>query len=169
MVCTYLSREVAQIQGSAQVAGQKNRHKRRVIYSADSGGFGRGRFGSRGRGHGQLLGRSGGRCRGGSGWSSRGSEGMYSFNGVDISDPTHAFTNEEWTAIVPGGGRAHVTQQRMMINGCGRGRDAGKGGQVRGIDAVETVTEQEYVYETTGRGSHGVRNEVRFGRGGYRA
>ena len=31
MVCTYFSREVARIHGSAQVAGQTNRHKRRGI------------------------------------------------------------------------------------------------------------------------------------------
>ena len=112
MVCTYFSREVAWIQGSAQVSGQKNRHKRRVVYSADSGGRGRGRFGSRGRGHGQLLGRSGGRCRGGSGWSSRGSGGMSDLKCIDISDPTRAFTNKDWTALGTGGGRAHVTQQQ---------------------------------------------------------
>ena len=56
----------------------------------------------------------------------------------------------------------------MMINGRGRGRDAGKGGRGHGIAAVETSTEQEYVEKTAGRGFCGVRNGVRFGRGGYR-
>ena len=93
---------------------------------------------------------------------------MSDFNGIDISDPTRAFTNKEWTALVPGGGRAHVTQQCMMINGPGRGCDAGKGGRGRGISAVETGTEQEYVDESSGREGCGSRNGVRFGRSGYR-
>ena len=75
---------------------------------------------------------------------------MSDFNGIDISDRTHAFTEEEWTAPGPGGGRAHVTQQRMMVNVRGRGFDAGKGGRGCGIDAVETGTEQEYVDEAAG-------------------
>ena len=56
----------------------------------------------------------------------------------------------------------------MMINGCGRVRDAVKVGQGRGIAAVETGTEQEYMDEAVGRGGRGGRNGVRFGRGGYR-
>ena len=48
------------------------------------------------------------------------------------------------------GGRSHVTQQRIMINGRGHGRNAERGGQVCDIAAVKTVTEQEHVNETTG-------------------
>ena len=56
----------------------------------------------------------------------------------------------------------------MMINGRGRGRDAGKGSRGRGIAAVETWTEQEYVEKADIRGGRGDRNGVHFGRGGYR-
>ena len=54
----------------------------------------------------------------------------------------------------------------MMINVRGCGCDAGKDGRGRGIAAVETGAEQEYVDEASGRG--GVMNGVCFGRGGYR-
>ena len=70
---------------------------------------------------------------------------MSNFNGIDISDPTCAFINKEWTTLGPGGGQAYVTQQRKMINEHGRGGDAGKSGRGRGIAAVETGTEHEYV------------------------
>ena len=93
MACTYLSREVARIHGSAQVAGQTSRRKRRQIYSADIIGRGWGRFNNLGHGHGQGYGRSNGRGRGGSGRSNIDSEGMSDFNSIDISDPTRAFTN----------------------------------------------------------------------------
>ena len=53
-----------------------------------------------------------------------------------------------------------------MTNGCGRGRDAGKGGLGRGIAAVETRTEHEYVDKAAGHGGRGGRNGVRFGRSG---
>ena len=93
---------------------------------------------------------------------------MSDFNGIDISNPTRAFTDKEWIALGPGGGQSHVTQQSMLINGRGCVRDAGKGIRSRGIAAVETGTEQEHVNEAAGRGSCGGRNGVRFGRGGYR-
>ena len=91
---------------------------------------------------------------------------MSDFNGIDISNPTREFTDEEWTALGPGGGQAHVTQQRMMINVGGRGRDAGKSGRGRGIAAVETGTEQEYVEKADGCGGRSGRNGVPFFRGG---
>ena len=55
-----------------------------------------------------------------------------------------------------------------MINGRGRGRDAGKFGRGRCIAAVETGAEQEHVDESAGREGCGGRNGVRFGSGGYR-
>ena len=128
MACAYFSREVARIHGSTQVTGQTNCHKRRGIYSADSSGRSCGHFGNRGRGRGRGFGRSGVRGCGGSHYSSIGSRGVFDFNGIDISNPTHVFTDKEWTSLGPGGGRAHFTQQRMMINGCGRVRDAGRFG-----------------------------------------
>ena len=56
----------------------------------------------------------------------------------------------------------------MMINGRGRGCNAGKGGLGRGIAAVETRLEHEYMDATAGRGGRGGRNWLRFGRGLYR-
>ena len=162
MACAYLSREVARIHGLSQVDGETNRRKRRGIYSSESDGCGCGRFGVLGCGNGQVFGRSGGRGHRGSGQSSGGSGEMFNFNGIDISNSTRTFTNEEWTALGPGGGRAHVTQQHIMINRRGSGCNAGRGGQGRGIGEVETVTEQENMDE--GRGG---RNVVRFGPGGY--
>ena len=128
MVCAYFSRELSQINGSVQVAVQTSRLKRRQFFSADSIGRGQGCFGNRGRGRGQGYGWSNGRGRGGSGRSNRDSGGLYDFNGIDISDPTRAFTDNEWTALGPGGGQAHVAQKRMMINGHVCGCDTGKGG-----------------------------------------
>ena len=55
-----------------------------------------------------------------------------------------------------------------MINKRSCGQDAGKGGLGRGIAAVETGTEQDYVDEASGRGGRGGRNGVHFGRDGYR-
>ena len=106
MACTYFSREVARIHGSAQVAGQTSCRKCRQIYSADSSGCGQGCFGNRGRGsgRGRGYGRSNGRVRGGIGWSNRDNRGMSDFNGIDISNPTRAFTDKEWTALSQGGG-----------------------------------------------------------------
>ena len=46
MACAYFSKEVSRIHGSAQVAGQTSRHKRCQIYSVDSSGRSRGRFGN---------------------------------------------------------------------------------------------------------------------------
>ena len=108
MLCAYFSREVARIHGSAQVAGQTSRRKRRKIYSADISGRGRCHFGNRGRGRRRGYGKNNGRGRGYSGRSHRDSGGMSNFNGIDISDPNCAFTDKEWTALVPGIGRAHV-------------------------------------------------------------
>ena len=93
---------------------------------------------------------------------------MSDFNSIDISDPTCAFTDKEWTALGPGGGLAHIIQQRMMINRRGRGCNAGIRGRGCGIAAVETGAEQEHVDEAAGREGSGGRNGVRFGRGGYR-
>ena len=33
-------------------------------------------------------------------------------NGIDVSDPTRAFTNEEWEALRFNGGQAYVMQAR---------------------------------------------------------
>ena len=93
---------------------------------------------------------------------------MSDFNSIDISDPTRAFTDKEWNALGTGGGKFHITQQRIMIHGHGRGRDAGKVDRGRVVAAVETGVEQEHVDEAAVRGGCGGRNGVRFGSGGYR-
>ena len=56
----------------------------------------------------------------------------------------------------------------MMINGRGRGHEAGKCGRGHGIAEVETWTEQEYLDEAAGHGGRGGRNGVRFDCDGYR-
>ena len=89
MACTYFYREVSRIHGSAQIAGQTSRRKRRKIYSADSSGHGRGRLGNRARRRGRGYGRSNGGGRGGSGRSNRDIVGISDFNGIDISNPTN--------------------------------------------------------------------------------
>ena len=55
-----------------------------------------------------------------------------------------------------------------MINGRGRGHEAGKCGRGHGIAEVETWTEQEYLDEAAGHGGRGGRNGVRFDCDGYR-
>ena len=94
MACTYLYREVARIHGSAQFAGQTSRRKRRQIYSADSSGRGWGCFGNRGCVCGREYERSNSRGRGGSGRSNIDIGGISDFKGIDISNPTRAFTNK---------------------------------------------------------------------------
>ena len=94
MACTYFSKKVSRIHGSALVPGQTSRRKRRKIYSADSSGRGQGRFGNRRRRRGQGYGRSNGRGRGDSGRSNRDRGGMSYFNGIDISETNCAFTNK---------------------------------------------------------------------------
>ena len=111
MECAYFSRELSQIHGSAQVTGQMSLRKHRQIYSTDISGRGWGLFGNHGRGHGRVYRRINGRGRGRNGRSNRDRGGMYDFNGIDISNPTRAFTDEEWTTLGPGRGRAHITQQ----------------------------------------------------------
>ncbi len=39
------------------------------------------------------------------------------FNGVDVTDVTRTFTDEEWTALGPNYGRAYVLQQRERLRG----------------------------------------------------
>jgi hypothetical protein len=40
-------------------------------------------------------------------------------NGVDVLDPTHAFTQEKWGQLVWNGGHQYVTQAGERINGHG--------------------------------------------------
>jgi hypothetical protein len=40
-------------------------------------------------------------------------------NSVDVLDPTHAFTEEEWGQLAWNSGHQYVTQAHERINGCG--------------------------------------------------
>jgi len=48
-------------------------------------------------------------------------------NGVDVSDPTRAFTNDKWARLEYNGGRSYVLQARERMNG--RGGRGGRGGR----------------------------------------
>ncbi len=76
-------------------------------------GSGCGHFGGNDRfgGHGGSS-HSGG-CGG------HGSSNIMMINGVDVLDPTHAFTQEKWGQLVWNGGHQYVTQAGERINGHG--------------------------------------------------
>jgi len=172
--CAYFSQEVARLHGGAQLENRKYRNKRRI--SEVNTGRGRGN-GGRGRGRGRF----GGRGRGGRGYGGRGGGGRDAgtmINGVDVSDPTRAFDNNEWEALRHNGGRAYVNQARERINGGrgrGRGRDQGRGGG-RNIGAVERNNQEQGGGENQqqggnnagrGNGERGGQNGRGFGRGAY--
>ena len=113
--------------------GGRGGDSRRISQAGRGRGQGRGGRGGRGRG-----GRGRGRGRGG-GRNSNGSV----FNGVDVSDYTRQFSNNEMTQMGYEG-RAHVYNKRNINNGQGRGR-GGRGNSGRGHD-------YEYQGRATGRG-----------------
>jgi hypothetical protein len=50
-------------------------------------------------------------------------------NGVDVSDPTHAFMKEEWGQLAWNDDCQYVTQAHERINGCGgHGSNGGRDG-----------------------------------------
>ena len=109
------------------IAKHQQRSKRKISSvsgrQGERGGRGRG-SGRGGRGHGR-----GGRGHGGRGGRGRGcgrgcggSDPM-TINGVDVSDVTRNFTQEEWTAL--GSARTFVVNQRNQSNRCGGGRQSG--------------------------------------------
>ncbi len=77
-------------------------------------GGGRGCFGGHGRFGGRGGGHSGGRGGGGNDRSNF-------INGIDVSDLTQNFTDEEWRKLAYNGGWLYVAQAREQMNG--RGRD----------------------------------------------
>ena len=174
--CAFFSKEVARIHGPAQLENRREKDRKRRISSVQTDsqgrGGGRGRFGGRGgRGRGR-----GGRFGGRGGRGGQGGRGQTTINGVDVTDPTRAFTNDEWEALSYNGGRAYVAQARERMNrgstnSHGRGGNEGRG---RGISAATTETPNdeatqmsEMTNTTAGRGGRGGTNGRGFGRGVY--
>ena len=169
--CGYFSKQVARIHGHAQLEYKQQRSKKRGIYAIDSrsqrGGRGRGRTGNRGgRGRG-----SAGRGRGGRG-------NTHIMNGIDVSDPTRNFTNQEWEAL-GASNRSLILQMRNRPNntnagGRGRGRGREHNDNTRNTSAnVSAVTfegdapEQNSNPSDGSRSERGGRNGRGFGRGAY--
>ena len=126
--CSYFSAQVSCLHGGAQL--ENRQYKKRNVSAVygrggrDGGrGGGRGRFGGRGRSGGRGGGRSGG--RGGRG----GDRFATMINGVDVLDPTRAFTDDEWSRLAYNGGQQYVYQARDRMNGRGRGGRGGRDGR----------------------------------------
>ena len=170
--CAYFGAEVARVHPAAQLETQ--RWKKRHISELTTGrgdGRGRGKGGSRGRYGGRGDVRDGGRGRGGGNHRTV-------INGVDVSNPTRSFTEQEWDSLGYDGGRAYVVQARERMNnrGGGRGRDGGRGryGQraVGSAQSGEQQSETEQVGSTEstggrGRSERGAQNGRGFGRNAY--
>lgn len=185
--CAFFSREVSRLHGPAQLEAARNKGKKRGIYAFEAGGRGRGRFGGRYGGRGFGGGRGG---RFGRGGGQNGGRAM--INGIDVSDPTRVFSNEEWAALQSNGGLAYVLQARDRINGRFRGR-GGRGGRSQGgrgyggnyngrgdnrnvsfagsdntqSDAQQNEQQQQQRTGNGGRGDRGGRNGRGFGRGAH--
>ena len=105
--CGYFSKQVACIHGHAQLEYKQQRPKKWGIYAINShsqhGGHGHGCTGNHGsRGH------RGAGC-------GRGRGNTHTINGIDVSDPTRNFTNQEWEAL-GASNRALVMQMRNHAN-----------------------------------------------------
>ena len=101
-------------------------------------------------------------------------------NGINVADPNRSFTDNEWTRLGTNGGRDYVNQQRLNINGRGRGAD-GRGGVRGGNDQNISVADvNQNTTHSTGTdkihgqnqdtgldGDRGGRNGGRFGHGAY--
>jgi hypothetical protein len=175
--CAYFSQEVGRLHGGAQLENRKYR-KRRVSEVSSFRGRGRG------RGRGRFGSRDGGRSgRGGRGDNSGGNRNCTVINGVDVTNPTRSFTDQEWQSLQYNGGRAYVMQARERMNsrGGGRGRDGGRdAGRGRGSrnaaalgridgDAADPAPEDNPSEGRGGRGrsERGGRNGRGFGRNAY--
>ncbi len=125
-VCNYFSVQVSHLHGGAQLESHKYK-KHNVLAMYGHGGrdsrcsSGHRHFGGlcRFRGHGGDS-NSGGHVGHGSGNSTM-------INSVDVLDPTHAFTEEEWGQLAWNSGHQSVTQTHERMNGC-RGCGSGCGG-----------------------------------------
>jgi len=158
--CNYLGSVIATVHGSSQLENLKWRQRKRNISGVETQGRGRGRARRGGRG------RDGG--RGGRGGRGRGGDKRVVWNGIDVTDVTRSFTDEEWDALRPNGGLAYIHQQRELLHGGGRGRGRdgrgrGRGRDSRNASALETETKNTTPQEN----ERGARNGDRFGRGAY--
>ena len=179
--CAYFSSYVARIHGGAQL--ENKRYRKRQISGLGThprGGRGRGRYGGR---YGGRYNDRGGRGAGRDGRGGRGRLGPNRINGVDVSDPTRAFTAQEWEALARDGGRAYVWQARERIAGRGRGRDGGRfgpgqqpGRNIAALGYYQPDPNQQQpppapapAPDAAGRGlgDRGGRNGRGFGRGAY--
>ncbi len=103
-------------------------------------------------------------------------------NGVDVSDPTRAFTDDEWNRLSYNGGQQYVYQASDRMAGRGRGghgnrdgrggnRDGGRGRSVGAVGSAsnETVNSEGTTADSSnsGNGDRGARNGRGFGRGAY--
>ena len=162
--CAYLGALIATVHGSAQVENLRYRQRKRqvsAVYGRDGRGRGRGRARRGGRG-----GRDGGRNNRDGRGRGRG-QGRVVINGIDVSDPTRSFTDEEWDALRPNGGLVYVHQQRERIHGRGPGQGRGRGQGGRNISSLETETHDTSENPRNDTNDRGGRNGGRFGRGAY--
>ena len=178
--CNYFSAQVSHLHGGAQLESCKyKKYNVSAMYGhggRDSGcGSGHRCFG----GHGRFRGCGGGSHSGGRG--GRGSGNSTMINGVDVLDPTHAFTEEEWGQLAWNGGCQYVTQARERINGrgghgsCHGGRDGRGGGHSTGgnhnASSIESDRNGEQPDASTGQqqqsgnGDCGAQHGCGFGRG----
>ena len=180
----YFSSEVTRIYPAAQ-AQNSSRRRRISEVNTDQGGRDgrrvRGRFGGRsGFGGNRRNGfdRRRGGNRGGRGHGGRGggNGGPAVLNGVDVTDVTRPFGDDEWEKL-GAVGRSYVNSQRSRNGGrggrggnnrgrngrgAGRGGDGGRGG--RAIGAVESATNNT---QQDDNGQRGAQNGNGFGRGAY--
>ena len=133
--CAFFAKQVAHIHGPAQLEIKQFRGKTHGIYAIDSWS----QHGRRGWGHLGNWGHGGGSSRGGCG----GMSNSHIINGIDVSDPTHNFTSQEWTAL--GDSCDIVLNIHYCANGwgCGHhsnghGRGHGQGNDDQNVSAVDT-------------------------------
>ena len=175
--CNYFAAVVSEVHGAA-IQEYSRSSRKRGIFATQRGGGGRARFGGRGRDGQRGRGGRGGRYgRGGRG--GRDSNDRVVINGVDVSDPTRNFTQDEWNPLGPT--QNYVIQRHMEIHGRGNryqgqhARGGGRDGQ-RNIGAMGQAGDEtggasggnDQQHGNGGRqGERGGRNGRGFGRGAY--
>jgi hypothetical protein len=100
---THMAQQIAMIFPAANIS--EARVKRRVA-NVETGARGRGRFGNRNAGR-NLI------------------------NGVDVSNPTRNFTDDEWKKLRDSGMMAWIISRRQTRSGGGRGYRGGRGGRAQ--------------------------------------
>ena len=163
LASTHMSSQISVIFPSAK-AEQQRKRPINAINAVDTQGRGRGRFERGGGGRGR--GRGGGR-------------GQNMLDGVDISDPTRQFNDEEWMILRQNGHIPWILQLRNTVNGRGGGRGrSGRGGRGRGRDPrnIGSLGRGQEGQDDQGQsstqdeqqsGGRGGRNGTCFGRGRY--